>query len=85
MKTIYLKIGESKNPGIEWLKELENHKEVCKHCSFTVDKNEIFCHKCFNILIKLCPFCNSSRLKESKFHYECPLCKSYFEKEVVIV
>ena len=45
MKTINLKVIKNKNPGIEiqWAKELDNHRKFCRHASFVIDGNEIFC------------------------------------------
>jgi len=83
MRTINLKVIESKNPGIEirWAKELDTHRKFCRLASFVIDKNEIFCEKCYRTLLKFCPFCGSTRMKESKFYSECSICKSISVKK----
>jgi len=82
MKRINLRIIESKNPGIEiqWAKELVVHRKFCRFSNFVVDENEIFCDRCYRVLLKFCPFCGSTRIGESKFHYKCFVCKSVFDK-----
>ena len=83
MKNISLKIIESKNPGIKipWIKNLDAHSKFCKSPNFVVDENEIFCDKCYRVLLNFCPFCGSYRIEESKFEYKCSSCKSVFIKE----
>jgi len=85
MKTIALKIRESKNPGIkiQWLKELDNHTKFCKTSNFIIDESEIFCDKCYRNLLKICSFCGSNKIEESKFNYKCSFCKSIIDKRFV--
>ena len=83
MKTISLKVIKSKNPGIKikWGKELDNHRKFCESSNFVVDGNEIFCDKCYRILLKFCQFCGSTRMEESKFQFKCSVCKAMFDKK----
>jgi len=83
MKTINLKVIKSKNPGIkiQWVKELDVHRKFCGPSSFVIDENEIFCDKCYRVLLKFCPFCGSTRIEESKFYLKCSFCKSIFNKK----
>jgi hypothetical protein len=82
MKTITLKVIESKNPGIkiQWIKELDSHGRICRIPNFVVDENEIFCDSCYRTLLKFCSFCGSTRIEESKFHYKCSVCGSIIYK-----
>jgi hypothetical protein len=83
MKTMNLKLKEIKSPDIriQWLRELDAHRKICRPSNFVIDENEIFCDKCYRNLIKFCPFCGSTRILEFKFHQECSVCKSMFYKK----
>jgi Zn finger protein HypA/HybF involved in hydrogenase expression len=83
MRTISLKVIESKNPGIKinWIKELDNHGKICRFSNFIIDEDEISCEKCYRTLLKFCSFCGSTRIEESKFHYKCSVCKSITDKK----
>jgi hypothetical protein len=83
MKNINLKVIESKNPGIKikWLRNLDAHMRFCRFSNFVVDSNEIFCDKCYRVLLNFCPFCGSNNIEESKFDYKCSACKAVFYKK----
>lgn len=83
MKSINLKVIESKNPGIKipWVKELDSHRRICRIPNFIVDEDEIFCDNCYKTLLKFCSFCGSTRIEDCKFYYKCSFCKSVFEKK----
>lgn len=83
MKTINLKVIKNKNPDIKikWAKELVIHRKSCKSSNFVVDEDEIFCDKCYRVLLKFCPFCGSTRMEESKFYFKCSICKAIFNKK----
>jgi hypothetical protein len=87
MKMTTLKVIRREKPDIKpdikirWMKELVNHRKFCKFSSFVIDGNEIFCDGCYRVLLNFCQFCGSTRVRESKFYFECSICKSISEKK----